>query len=108
MPQFTIYGEVGWRAPSYGLVAALAARHPDRIYVNDRNTEAAGSYDIFAVRVGFSQTFGRVRLTEFARIDNLFDERYVGSVIVNETSRRYYESAPGRAFFAGVNATVTF
>ncbi len=61
-----------------------------------------------STRKGLSQTIGKVRLTEFARIDNLFDERYVGSVIVNETSRRYSESAPGRAFFAGVSAAITF
>ena len=38
-------------------------------------------------------------------VDNLTDERNVGSVIVNEGSRRYFEPAPGRS--ATVSATVT-
>src|SRR5690606_26764946 len=36
------------------------------------------------------------RLRGFARVDNLFDRDWVGSVIVNEGNRRYYEPGPGR------------
>jgi iron complex outermembrane receptor protein len=38
-------------------------------------------------------------------VDNLFDRRYVGSVIVDETSARYYEPGFGRSFTAGISAT---
>jgi iron complex outermembrane receptor protein len=38
----------------------------------------------------------------FARIDNLFDRRHVGSVIVNEANGRYFEPAEGRAWTVGV------
>ncbi len=37
----------------------------------------------------------------FARIDNLLDRRYVGSVIVNDGNGRYFEPAPGRSFLLG-------
>lgn len=38
----------------------------------------------------------------FARIDNLLDRRYVGSVIVNEANGRSFEPAPGRSFSIGL------
>jgi iron complex outermembrane recepter protein len=31
-------------------------------------------------------------------VDNLFDRRYAGSVIVNEGNARYFEPAPGRNY----------
>jgi iron complex outermembrane receptor protein len=37
------------------------------------------------------------------RIDNLLDRRYSASAIVNDGARRYYETAPGRGFWVGVN-----
>jgi hypothetical protein len=36
----------------------------------------------------------RNRSIRFARIDNVFDRRYVGSVIVNEGNARYFEPPP--------------
>ena len=38
----------------------------------------------------------------FARIDNLLDRRYIGSVIVNEANGRSFEPAPGRSFTLGL------
>ena len=46
--------------------------------------------------------------TEFARVDNMFDEQYVGSVIVNDSVRRYYEPSPGRNFTMGLTASYAF
>lgn len=37
------------------------------------------------------------------RVDNLLDRRYSGSAIVNDGARRYYESAPGRSVWVGVD-----
>jgi len=34
-------------------------------------------------------------------VNNVFDRRYVGSVIVNESNGRYFEPAAGRTLFAG-------
>ncbi|MBT9499546.1 MAG: hypothetical protein IV103_20515, partial [Zoogloea sp.] len=48
------------------------------------------------------------RFSEFARIDNLFDRQYVGSVVVGDTNSRYYEPAPGRNSMVGVNARYTW
>ena len=47
-------------------------------------------------------------MTEFARVDNVGNRNYVGSVIVNETNRRYYEPSPRRNMTVGVQAALQF
>ena len=49
-----------------------------------------------------------MRLSEFLRIDNLLDEVYAGSVIVNEGNGRFYESGTARSFTVGLSASYPF
>src|SRR3546814_18489341 len=44
----------------------------------------------------------------YARIANLFDREYVGSVRVNDGNGRSYEPAPGRGWVLGLRARQTF
>ena len=46
------------------------------------------------VNAGYRFTSNRWALDVFSRVDNVFDRRYVGSVIVNEGNGRYFEPAP--------------
>jgi iron complex outermembrane receptor protein len=39
----------------------------------------------------------------FGRIDNLFDRRALGSVIVNDSNARYFEPSPGRGWVVGLS-----
>ena len=56
-----------------------------KIYADDRNTDAAAGYWVANLRAGFEQETRHWRFSEFARLDNLTNRAYVGSVIVNET-----------------------
>jgi iron complex outermembrane recepter protein len=47
-------------------------------------------------------------LTATARVDNLLDRRYAGSVIVNEGNGRFFESAPGRNYILKVSGSYAF
>jgi iron complex outermembrane receptor protein len=47
-------------------------------------------------------------LSATARIDNLLDRRYAGSVIVNEGNGRFFEAAPGRSFVLKLAGTYSF
>ncbi|MAL00733.1 MAG: TonB-dependent siderophore receptor, partial [Alcaligenaceae bacterium] len=78
------------------------------IAVNDGNTESAPSYAVFALSTGYTWLAGPWEVSAFARVDNLFDKDYAGSVIVNEGNGRYYEPAPGRNWTAGVQARFIF
>ena len=108
VPRTTLYGEIVWRHAASGFHAAAEVRHNGRVLVDDANSESAAAYTIANLRAGFEQRVGRVRLSEFVRLDNLADRQYIGSVIVAESNRRFYEPAPGRNWLAGVAAEVTF
>ncbi|MEO8133755.1 MAG: TonB-dependent receptor [Betaproteobacteria bacterium] len=109
VPASSAYGEVSWTPGGLGgLQAALEWVYVDKVFVNDRNSDAAPGYAIGHARVGFEQQLGKITLSEFARINNLTDRRYVGSVIVGDTNGRFFEPAPGRNWFAGVTAAIRF
>jgi iron complex outermembrane receptor protein len=108
VPATTVYGELVWRHRASGFHAGAEVRHNGRIYVDDANSQSAASYTIANLRAGFEQRIRQWRLTEFVRVDNVADRRYIGSVIVAEANGRFYEPAPGRNWLAGVSAQVSF
>jgi iron complex outermembrane receptor protein len=82
--------------------AALEMRADSRAWVDDANSDAAPGYAVAHLRAGYALHEGGTPVYLYARIDNLFDRRYAGSVIVNDANGRYFEPAPGRRLFAGV------
>jgi iron complex outermembrane receptor protein len=95
-------------APPQGLRGGVEVRRVGAVYVNDANTDAASAYTVVAAHAGYRVDVGRWSLGGYARVDNLFDRRYAGSVIVNEGNSRFFEPAPGRSWAAGVSAAVKF
>lgn len=109
VPRRTAYAELAWRPAPTGWSGALELRHSGRLWANDVNDAYAPAYTVWALRAGWRQAWGQGdrawRLDTLARLENLRDTAYVGSVIVNEGNRRYDEPAPGRALM--VSATLT-
>jgi iron complex outermembrane recepter protein len=103
-----LFAEVAWAHRPWGLETALEWRQVGKIFVDDQNSDAAPRAGVFALRAALSQKIGRWSISEFARIDNLAGKRYVGSVIVNEANRRFFEPAPGRTWMLGLNAGYAF
>ncbi len=89
--------EVGW-VPPKGWRAGAEFRQSSKVYVNDANSDAAGSFSTWAFYAGYVFDVRGWALAATARVDNLLDHRYAGSVIVNESNGRYFESAPGRSY----------
>ena len=108
VPATTAFAELSWRHPSSGFLAALEARAVSRVYVDDRNSDAAEAYTVANLRLGFEQSKGGWKLKEFLRIDNLGDRKYAGSVIVNEGNSNFFEPAPGRNYLLGMTASYGF
>lgn len=108
VPATTFYTEVLWRHAPSGFHAAAEARYNGRVYVNDANSESANPYVIANVRVGFEQRAKQLRFSQFLRVDNIADRDYIGSVIVADGNRRFFEPAPGRNWLAGASAEMTF
>jgi len=102
----TLYVGVSWDYAPLGFSTTLEALSRAKIYADDRNTDAAASYWVANLRAGFEQETRHWRFSEFARLDNLTNRAYVGSVIVNETNSRFFEPAPGRTAYVMFNAAL--
>jgi iron complex outermembrane receptor protein len=106
IPKNVVYGELGYRREAW--FARLEAMHKSRVAVNDANSDFADDYTVWNAVAGLVQQRDRLQLTEFVRMDNLTDRDYVGSVIVNENSGRYFEPAPRRAWTVALHVTLRF
>ncbi len=93
-------------APERGWRFGLEGRHASKVYVDDANSDAASHYAVANLRAGYLLRGGRWTIEGFARIDNVTDRRYAGSVIVNEGNGRYFEPAQGRNRLVGATASL--
>ncbi|ANF82378.1 TonB-dependent receptor [Acinetobacter sp. NCu2D-2] len=98
---------LGWK-PKQGFNAGVDVRYSDKIYVNDANSDTAPSYVVTAANMGYRWAIDDWAFNTFARVDNLFDKDYSGSVIVNESNKRFFEPAEGRNWSAGLSVTKSF
>ncbi len=118
IPQSFVFSELLWTSRDAGVSAtrAMAAlgtqaglefTQAGRLYANDINTASAEGYATLAAKVSHGWAVGAAgSLTAFARIDNLTDKRYTGSVIVNQAASQFYEPAPGRNWTLGLRLVV--
>ncbi|MFA2964120.1 TonB-dependent receptor [Acinetobacter pittii] len=101
------YASLAWQ-PSHGLYGGVEVQYMDKVYVNDTNSDAAPSYSVTSANVGYAWVMGDWKVNSFARVDNLFDKNYAGSVIVNDGNGRYFEPADGRNWSAGLRVIKQF
>ncbi|MCJ8160546.1 TonB-dependent receptor [Acinetobacter zhairhuonensis] len=101
------FASLAWQ-PEQGFQAGLEARYMDKIYVDDINSDTAPSYTVVAANVGYLWVNQDWKINTYARVDNLFDRNYVGSVIVNDGNSRFFEPADGRNFSVGMSVNKTF
>jgi iron complex outermembrane receptor protein len=88
-------GDIGWRAAAKG-------DYVSQVPVNDTNSDAAPSYFVLGLDVGYGFNLASGQLRTFFSIDNALDKKYAGSVIVNDGNGRYFEPAPDRTYQLGV------
>lgn len=73
--------------------------------VNDANSESADAYVVHGLRGGLRDvSVGPFRFAPHVGLFNLFDRRYMTSVVVNAFGGRYYEPGPPRSVYAGMSA----
>jgi iron complex outermembrane receptor protein len=101
VPRHSLYAELAWQ-PTDGFSTALEMQSLSQRYANDSNSAEAPGYAAFNWRASYRQQLGGWQLEPFARIDNLTDRKYIGSLIVNDGNNRYYEPAPERNWLLGV------
>ena len=116
VPQNFLFSELLWsqqglsnssRKPAaLGAQAGLELTQAGRLYANDSNTATAAGYTTLNAKLSYGWTLGAGRLNLYSRIDNLNNQHYVGSVIVNQAASQFYESAPGRNWTIGVRGVL--
>ncbi|WP_313034733.1 TonB-dependent receptor [Acinetobacter sp.] len=101
------FAALRWQ-PETGFNAGVDVRYMDKIYVDDANTDTAPSYTTVSANVGYIWKNDDWKVRSFARVDNLFDRNYVGSVIVNDGNGRFFEPADGLNWSAGLSLSKAF
>lgn len=102
VPESNVYAALRWGNET-GLYFGVDGQFLSDVPVNDGNTEAAPEYGLLDANIGYIYDFQSYRVSLFARVNNLVDTNYVGSVIVNNAQGQYFEPGPGRNFLVGVN-----
>lgn len=115
IPQHFLFGELLWtgqpleagqRKPRSGAQAGIEMISAGRLYANDANSASADGYTTFNLKASHGWAVGKGSLTAYARADNVTDQRYVGSVIVNQSSSQFYEPAPGYNWTIGLRLSL--
>ena len=81
----------------------VGARHVGSVLVDSAHPLRADDYTVVDAEATRRFAFLGAQARAFLRLENLFDRRYAGSVIVGEANGRYFEPAPGRILFAGLD-----
>lgn len=102
IPEKTFFGELVFK-PSRLYEAATELRYVDKLFANDANTAFAPSYSVVNLRASKDwPQAGGWNVRTYARVDNVFDKQYVGSVIVNQGGEQFFEPASERQLLMGV------
>jgi iron complex outermembrane receptor protein len=97
IPQSFVFSELAWTSEAAGAASRNGLRlgvemvQAGRLYANDTNTESADGHTVFNLSASQRWNLGKGALTAYARLNNVGDEHYVGSVIVNQSSLQFYE-----------------
>ena len=89
-----------WRAGDWW--ATVEGVGAGDVTVNDPGDARAPGYFLLNLALGRQWRVDVHRLEVFLWADNVLDQPYIGSVIVNEGNRRYYEPGPGRGLLLGL------
>lgn len=114
IPQTSFFTELAWtsavvqpgaKTAAVGTRLAAELVHSGRIYADDVNTASADGRTVFNLSASQRWAVDRAAVTLYARLNNASDERYVGSVIVNQSSKQFYEPGLPKNWMLGVSVS---
>jgi iron complex outermembrane receptor protein len=104
--QFQASVTLDYREGDLRLFATAEGLASSRVLVDDANTAAARGWTVANVRFGLELPGDALSSTAIASVQNVFNQRYAGSVVVNAAGGRYYEPAPERTVTLGFSLTL--
>jgi iron complex outermembrane receptor protein len=101
VPKHQVHVELDWR-PDSGLYAGIDLLYAGEFHANDANTVLTGDYLVANLRAGYRHSGARWAFEPFIGVNNLTDETYDANVRINAAFGRYFEPAPGRDVYGGI------
>ena len=79
--------------------AEIKSKYVGKFFADDKNSNEVDAYSIFQYRVW--KDFKNYSL--YAGVNNLFNKKYFDNIRINAFANRFYEPAPLRNYYAGIN-----
>ncbi len=116
IPESSTFAEIAWSSEAFapksktqlGTRVALEWQQAGRIFVNDANDNKSTVEGHNVLNLALSQrwAWNQGLVTLYGRVNNLSDERYVGSVIVNQKDLQFFEPAMPLNWVLGVSLSI--
>ena len=90
-----------------GAWSVFDVNHTSSYFVDDTLDTRTEAWTAVDVRLGWDGRLGNWGVAPFLAIQNLFDQQYVSSVVINAARGRYYEPAPGRNAYFGLQLSTS-
>ncbi len=97
-----------WTDPGPGFYTDLDFVAHGRAYANSQNSASAAGYGLVNWGAGFRQHLSKWHISEFLRVDNILDRRYVSALVIGDSYGHYYEPGPGRDITVGFSLRRSF
>ena len=104
----TAYTELSWKYPALNFSSAIENIYYGDVHGYDSNAgdRRAEAFSIINLRASVRQSYNNWNFSEFVRADNIFDEKYVGNVRVNNAAT--FEPGAPRNYTVGITSSYTF
>lgn len=102
IPRQLAYSELVYRHPGSGLFTAIEGQYVGTFYADNGNQVKVPGHLVSNWRLGWVETVGGLTMTVFGGVNNLSDEQYFDNVRLNAFGGRYFEPAPERHYYAGL------
>ncbi len=100
-PQQALFSGIDFMV--HGFQTAVTYLYTSKIPLNDANSFYADAYHLLGLKIGYQKAIDRISLKFFAGVDNLLNEHYSLGNDINGFGGRFYNAAPERNYYAGLN-----
>jgi iron complex outermembrane receptor protein len=107
IPEHQFHLDLKWQHSS-GFYAAWDLLYVGTFFANNSNTVKTDKYVVSNLRAAYRWSSGNWSLEPFIGVNNLFDEEYMGNIRINASFGRYYEPAPERNVYGGLELQFGF
>ena len=101
IPNSQIFLQLGYKITD-SLNLLISAEHVGELFADNSNTVKVESFRRVRLQIGKSLNLDKLEVTFSGGINNLFNEQYFDNIRLNAFGKRFYEPAPGRNVYFGL------